>query len=380
MDDLIRDMRLTKENAKLLTSRLKEWHLLDPTCKISKHRKRHLNFAYFFTLSESHSLCYCSDIFALFNELGIDYKPSDWLLFIDSSVKSLKAVLLHNGNKFPSIPVGHSAHMKEEYRNVKALLDMINYTSHNSELCGDFKMLAFLLGQQGGYTKYSCFLCLCNSRADDQHYSRKQWLLREEFTPGAHNVICQPPVLREKILLPTLHIKLGLAKQFIKTLKSDSKALSHVQAMFPKLSEAKVKGGIFTGQQIRQMLGSKELEDKMIPLERDAWQSFRNGVHGFLGKNKTDNYTCKYSVETVLQAYCKLGSRMSLKMHYLHSHLDFFRPNLTAVSEKHDERFHRNIQRYQERWDEIMMGDFVWTLIRDDKQMQKRRCRSRVNF
>ena len=161
--------------------------------------------------------------------------------------------------------------MKEEYENVKTLFNMIKYSSHNWELCGDFKMLAFLLGQQGGYTKYFCFLCLWNSRADDQHYSRKQWPLREELTLGAHNVICQPLVLREEILLPTLHIKLGLAKQFMKALKSDSETFKHVQVMFPKLSEAKVKGGIFTGPQIRQMLGSKELEGKMTALERDAW-------------------------------------------------------------------------------------------------------------
>ena len=66
----------------------------------------------------THSLCYCSDIFGLFNEIGIDYDPSDWRLFIDSSAKSLKAILLHNGNEFPSIPVGRSVHMKEEYENV----------------------------------------------------------------------------------------------------------------------------------------------------------------------------------------------------------------------------------------------------------------------
>jgi len=71
-------------------------------------------------------------------------------LFIDSSVKSLKAVLLHNGIEFPSIPVGHSVHMKEEYEYVKTLVDMIEYTSHNWELFGDFKTLTFLLGQQGG--------------------------------------------------------------------------------------------------------------------------------------------------------------------------------------------------------------------------------------
>ena len=47
MDDLIRDMGLTKENAELLTSRLEEWHLFDSTCKVSKYRKRHLSSAHF---------------------------------------------------------------------------------------------------------------------------------------------------------------------------------------------------------------------------------------------------------------------------------------------------------------------------------------------
>ena len=107
-------MGLTKENAQLLISRLKERNLLDPTCKVSKYRKRHLSFARFFTVAQPHSLCYCSDIFGAFNEIGIDYNPTDWRLFIDSSVKSLNVVLLHNGNEFLSIPVGHSVHMKEE--------------------------------------------------------------------------------------------------------------------------------------------------------------------------------------------------------------------------------------------------------------------------
>ena len=101
----------------------------------------------------------------------------------------------------------------------------------------------------------------------------------------------------------------------------------------------------------------------MTALERYAWQSFRNVVHGFLGRNKADNY--EDSVETLMQTYYKRGSRISLKMHYLHSHLDFFRPNLTAVSEDHGERFHQDIQvmrkRYQGRWDEAMMGSLsMW--------------------
>ena len=32
VDDLVRDLGLTKSNAELLTSRLKEWNLLDTSC------------------------------------------------------------------------------------------------------------------------------------------------------------------------------------------------------------------------------------------------------------------------------------------------------------------------------------------------------------
>ena len=41
----------------------------------------------------------------------------------------------------------------------------------------------------------------------------------------------------------------------------------------------------------------------------------------FLGRNKADS--CENLVETLLQTYCKLGRRMSLKMHNLHSPMDF---------------------------------------------------------
>ena len=89
----------------------------------------------------------------------MDHSPEEWRLFIDSSTRSrLKAVMPHNGNRFPSIPVAHSVHfLNEDYKNVKLLLEKINYYSYKWDVCVDFKMLGFLLGLQGGFTKYSCF-------------------------------------------------------------------------------------------------------------------------------------------------------------------------------------------------------------------------------
>jgi hypothetical protein len=61
---------------------------------------------------------------------------------------------------------------------------------------------------------------------------------------------------------------------------------------------------------------------------------------------------------------------MSVKLHYSHSHIQFFRPNLGDVSEEHGERFHQDIEaidkRNQRRWDVAMMGDYIWGLVRTD--------------
>ena len=60
---------------------------------------------------------------------------------------------------------------------------------------------------------------------------------------------------------------------------------------------------------------------------------------------------------------------MSVKVHYLHSHLDVFPENLRAKSDEQGERFHQDLkvmeERYQGRWDPAMLADFCWGIKRD---------------
>ena len=142
-----------------------------------------------------------------------------------------------------------------------------------------------------------------------------------------------------------MHIKLELAKQFVKALKPTSRAFRHVRQMFPSISEAKVKGDIFVGPQIRKMLASEKLEEQMSDLERNAWQAVRTIVTGFLGNHQRDDYAMV--VSNLIESYEKLGCRMSLK---LHSHLDFFQDNLGNVSEEHGKKFHQDIQVMEKRY------------------------------
>jgi hypothetical protein len=380
LNDLVRDLALSKANAELLTSRLKQWNLLDPSVKVTNQRKRHHAFSTFFTLENG--LCFCNDVTALFREIGIPCNPQEWRLFIDSTNKSLKAVLLHNGNQLPSIPVAHSVHLKEEYQNVKKLLTALKYEEYEWEVIGDFKMVSFLMGLQGGYIKFPCYLCLFDSRDTAAHYVKKNWPQRTEFSTGRNNVKWEPLIKSEKVLMPPLHIKLGLMKQFVTALEKDKPAFKYLQAFFPRLSEAKVTAGIFIGPQIKKIMACSEFPKKLTRVQRAAWNSFIAVSHGFLGNHKADNYV--QLVQMLIKNYGAMGCRMSLKVHMLDAHLSTCKDNLGAYSEEQGERFHQDIQvferRYQGQYNDSMMGDYIWNLIRDSDSEYKRQSKRPHHF
>ena len=91
LNDLVRDLGLSKEAAELLGSRLKAKNLLAPGVVSSWYRHREKDFAPYF--AQENDLVYCTDPQGLVGKLGIRYSPDEWSLFIDSSKRSLKAVL-----------------------------------------------------------------------------------------------------------------------------------------------------------------------------------------------------------------------------------------------------------------------------------------------
>lgn len=372
LNDLIRDLDLGKNKSELLGSRLQQWNLLAPDVKISWYRARQKDLVHFFQMDGA--LCFCNDVDGLMESLGMQHRPEEWRLFIDSSKLSLKAVLLHITNKEQSVPVGHAVHMKETYENMEHLLRSIKYENHNWKICGDLKVIALLLGMQLGFTKYCCFLCEWDSRAKHLHYRKTDWPARK-LEPGVKNVVNTPLVDPKEVLLPPLHIKLGLMKNFVKALDRSSEAFMCLKELFPRISEAKLKEGIFVGPQIREVMKSEHFENLLEGDEKAAWQAFKSVVAGFLGNHKDPNY--KSLIDSLLVAYEAMGCNMSLKMHFLHSHLTFFPDNLGDVSDEHGERFHQDISRmesrYQGRWSPNMLADYCWTLIRDDPDTKHKR-------
>ena len=100
---------------------------------------------------------------------------------------------------------------------------------------------------QTGFTNYGCFLCHWDSQAVFQHYKQKDWGSRSTLVTGEHIVKENPLVNMNKMLLPILHIELGLIKNVMKALDKISAAFQHLSAIFPGLSATKLKVGIFFG-------------------------------------------------------------------------------------------------------------------------------------
>jgi hypothetical protein len=111
------------------------------------------------------------------------------------------------------------------------------------------------------------------------------------------------------------------------------------------LSHAKIREGIFNGPQIRKLMMD---DDTMTEIEEDVWNAFKEVVKKFLGNIKDP--LCKETVRNMLDKFKLFGCNMSLKLHFLASHLDYFPPNLGTVRKQQGERFHQDLKDVERRY------------------------------
>ena len=63
---------------------------------------------------------------------------------------------------------------------------------------------------------------------------------------------------KSKIFWPLLYMKLGLIKICVKGMGKESERFAYLRQKFPKISEAKMKEGIFIGSQITQLFEDQD--------------------------------------------------------------------------------------------------------------------------
>lgn len=104
----------------------------------------------------------------------------------------------------------------------------------------------------------------------------------------------------------------------------------------------RIDAGAFNGPEVNKILDDALFLSSLPNNFKTALQAFKAVSDGFLGNHKAENY--KDLVAKLVTSYRDVNANMSLKLHFLHNHLDEFVDNLGDYSDQHGERFHQDIK------------------------------------
>lgn len=104
---------------------------------------------------------------------------------------------------------------------------------------------------------------------------------------------------------------------FVKTLNNNGAEFKYLESMCPRISERKLKGGIFVDPQIRELTRDKHFEEGLADVEVNAWFSFKNIVPNYLRNSRSPGYEKR--TQDLISSFQNLRSRMSVKIYFLHS-------------------------------------------------------------
>lgn len=130
--------------------------------------------------------------------------------------------------------------------------------------------------------------------------------------------------------------------------------------------------GILNGPDIRRLMNDQRFEDSLSDLELVAWNCVKAVIENVLGIHRSDNW--RIYVENMLDAFHKINVRMSLKIHFLHCHMDKFDEQSPAESDEHGERFHQVTARLEHWYSgkklDALLGDICWNLQQEEDEEQ----------
>lgn len=105
-------------------------------------------------------------------------------------------------------------------------------------------------------------------RPNDQHWA--DWPICKQIVMWTKNVIKEPLVNCDHIILSPLHIILGLMKQFFKALDQNAACFSYTCSELPNENQ---KAGLFDTTQIRKLINDENFVSHITEFDATAWTS-----------------------------------------------------------------------------------------------------------
>lgn len=388
--DMFREVNLTKEQSLLIASALKRRNLVKDDVRVEFFNHREAEVLPF--LREHNSTPYVYDYEGLFNYFGVVYNPSDWRLSIDGNTigktSNLKCCLLYHGpddedrELLPCVPILVSTKHKEIYEDLVEVMELIDYKKHNWLICCDLKMVNLLCGLGNHASSLCCFLCKWVSTAREDHYD-KEYEPRTGYVLGFEGVRKTALVEMKNIILPPLHILIGLYYSFAKQLfQVNESALEYIMSKYPFISPSKHKNGVLTGNLINQLMEDNTFAQFLTEDQLNLWQSICAFSKELLSARiRPENYM--ELANNLKDSFARLGTNMSPKVHLATQHPSEFRQFCAKYSEQPGERMHQDLKPMQERyhssgWGLSFLADYLYNLRRET--VSKSRKSRRTSF
>jgi hypothetical protein len=101
-----------------------------------------------------------------------------------------------------------------------------------------------------------------------------------------------------------------------------------------------MKEGIFVGAQIKHLFAHHDFITELNATERRAWEAFENLYRNFLSNETAEKLQSNFAAANCIIQF------LSLKLHILHNHFDFYPENTISLSDEHKRMFHQDISHF----------------------------------
>lgn len=140
--------------------------------------------------------------------------------------------------------------------------------------------------------------------------------------------------------------------------------------------------GTLNGPQVSKLMKNVRFAATLKTVEKRAFDAINGVIDNFLGNRKAGNY--REIIGELIQSFREMKVNMSLKIHFLHNHLDFSPDNLGDFSDEHGERFHQDVaiieKRFKGKDPRRMLGEYCWSICRETDPDEMKRQSKRPFF
>lgn len=121
---------------------------------------------------------------------------------------------------------------------------------------------------------------------------------------------------------------------------------------------------MLNGPDIRKLIKSQRFTNVLGEDYATAWDALKNVIAHVLGKKRAPSQIVKEIVKAMLDSFNAINVSMTLKLHFLHYHLDEFLQQLPSESDEQGERFHQITlpmeKRYKGKRPDAMLAEVCW--------------------